>query len=93
MEGAPRLSGQRLGALASSLRSWLRFCRPAAAIALGAGSVPPRGFSQQPDSGFQHAPPDEEVPGHAAAGCIRFEHLQRSAYVTSHGPSLEFTCL
>ena len=28
----------------------------------------------------------------AALGCIRFEHLQRSKFVTTHGPSLEFQC-
>eukprot|EP00435_Cladocopium_sp_Y103_P033090 s1614_g8.t1 len=28
----------------------------------------------------------------AALGCIRFEHLQRSSFVTAHGPSLEFSC-
>eukprot|EP00435_Cladocopium_sp_Y103_P065073 s583_g26.t2 len=27
----------------------------------------------------------------AALGCIRFEHLQRSKFVQSHGPSLEFS--
>eukprot|EP00435_Cladocopium_sp_Y103_P000858 s5581_g1.t1 len=155
MAGASRLSGQRIGALCSALRRWLRFCvarevapkaptplllaeflrdvsagGPTAASSMHASL---KWFAATFGAGF---PMDHWATKHfrfhavhhtgrqmpelqpwelvnlvylmkrshgthgvlvaqmlmAAIGCIRFEHLQRSTFVTAHGPSLEFSC-
>ena len=155
MAGASRLSVQRLGALASALRRWLKFCEAKGIPARGPSPLLLAEFLREVSAGgptaasSMHAslkwfsatfgatfPVDHWANRHfkfhaihhtgrqapelepwefinllvllkrshgthrvlvaqllmAALGCIRFEHLQRSQFVTAHGPSMEFKC-
>ena len=155
MAGASRLSSQRLGALASALRRWLRFCaardvnhRQPTPLLLAdflrevSAGGPTAAASMHASLKWYAAtfgaqfPMDHWATKHfrfhavhhtgrqapelepwefvnllllmkksqgthrvlvaqmlmAALGCIRFEHLQRSKFVKTHGPSLEFQC-
>ena len=155
MAGASRLSSQRLSALASALRRWLRFCAAREADHRQPSPLLLADFLREVSAGGPtaaasmhaslkwyaasfgaHFPMDHWATKHfrfhavhhtgrqapelepweftnllllmkrsqgthrvlvammlmAALGCIRFEHLQRSKFVTTHGPSLEFQC-
>eukprot|EP00435_Cladocopium_sp_Y103_P019698 s1670_g4.t1 len=107
MTAAARLSVQRLGALISSFRRWLRYCN--------AHGLDPRRPTPLQLADFLREAPELEPwefinlltllkQSHGAhrvlvaqmlmvaLGCIRFEHLQRSHFVGTVGPALEFDC-
>ena len=59
MAGAARLSGQRLGALASALKRWLKYCathgKDSRSWTPGAGRLPSRGLIWWTDCSLKHA--------------------------------------